>query len=72
MPNNNYNTPDTCPVEKEYLNMSDPSGQDTIAAVTDMVDAMLTPAGLLKKVADSTYKDETREDAENTNEGEYN
>lgn len=43
------------PQDQSYMNMSDPSGQMAPAANDDMVKAMLTPGGLLKKVADSTY-----------------
>lgn len=62
---NNY---DDCrsdvPQDQSYLNMSDPSGQDAVSAAEDMNRAMLTPGGLLKKVADSVTDNEDDSPAE--------
>lgn len=57
------------PQDQSYMNMSDPAGQDQVVAGEDMVKAMLTPGGLYKKVADSTYDtDEATETGDNDNE----
>lgn len=57
MDTKNYSD-ETCradvPQDQAYMSMSDVAGQDQIAASGDMLKAMVTPGGLLKKVADSS------------------